>query len=106
MELLSIFDQFSEWATGGAVVVFVGTIITIIRKRGINLKGILSKASIITKEIGEAFLASSNALNKADDAIKEDGKLIENSVKDVIKAGKQAVIEWEDVIMTIKPKKK
>jgi hypothetical protein len=105
MELLNIFADLSDWAKGGVVVVVVGTVVTIIRRKGINLKSILGKASVITKEIGEAFLASSNAFDKADDAIKEDGKLIENSVKDVIEAGKNAVIEWEDVIMTIKPKK-
>ena len=106
MDLLNIFNQFSEWAAGGAMVVVVGVIVTIFRKKGINIKLILGRASDITEEIGEAFLATSNALDKADQAIKGNGRLIENSVKDVIAAGKIAVIEWEDVIMEIKPKKK
>jgi hypothetical protein len=106
MELLNIFSQFSEWAAGGATVVVVGVIVTIIRKKGINLKKILGRASDITEEIGEAFLATSNALEQADAAIKDNGRLIESSVKDVIKAGKIAKLEWEDVIMEIKPKKK
>lgn len=106
MELLNIFNQFSEWAAGGATVVVVGIIVTIFRKKGINIKLILSRASDITEEIGEAFLATSNALDKADQAIKGNGRLIENSVKDVVAAGKKAIIEWEDVIMEIKPKKK
>lgn len=110
MELLNIFTdwfaQISDWAKGGASVVVVGAIVTILRKRKIPLKKWLGLAADITKEIGEAFLASSDAFSEADKAIKEDGKLIENSVKDVIAAGKRAKIEWEDVILEIKPKKK
>ena len=106
MELLNIFTDISDWAKGGALIAVIGTIITIIRKKGINIKLILNRASDITEEIGEAFLATSNALDQADQAIKGNGRLIENSVKDVIAAGKKAVIEWEDVIMEIKPKKK
>jgi hypothetical protein len=105
MEILFFGLDVSGWAQGGALVVIAGAIIAFARKRKINLKAIFSRAAVITKEIGEAFLATSNAFDKADNAIKEDNKLIENSVKDVIEAGKEAVLEWTDVIVTIKPKK-
>lgn len=100
------FENISDWATGGAIVVVAGMIATFFRKRGINLKSIFKKASVITKEIGEALLESSEALSKADEAFKADGHLKENSVKEVIEAGKEAILEWKDVIMVIKPKKK
>lgn len=70
------------------------------------LKVVSEKGTIITKELGEAFLATSDALSKADKAIEEDGSIDENSIKDVISSGKTAVTEWKDVIVTIKPKKK
>lgn len=105
MELLNIFADFSDWVKGGSIVMVVGVIVTILRKKGVPLKFWLGRASVITKEIGEAFLSTSDVLSKADSAIKDDGKLIENSVKDVIEAGKQAKLEWHDVILEIKPKK-
>ena len=106
METLFLNFNFSEWATGGAIVVVAGIVVAYFRRKGFNLKRFFSRAAQITEEIGEAFLATSNALAKADKAIKDDNTLIENNVKDVIAAGKEAVIEWKDVIMIIKPKKK
>lgn len=103
MELL--FLNISEWAMGGVAGAVAGVIVTFFRKKGVNLKAIFSKASKITKEIGEAFLETSDVFAEADKAIKDDGKLVENSVKDVIAAGKEAVLEWKDVIVVVKPKK-
>ena len=105
MELLNIFTDISDWAAGGATAVVAGVIVTMIRKRDINLKRILGFSAKVTKEIGEAFLGTSVAFNEANKAIKADGKLKESSVKDVIAAGKEAIIEWKDVVMVIKPKK-
>src|SRR5690554_4239342 len=97
MELL--FLNISEWAMGGVAVAVAGLIVSFFRRKGINIKRILGRAAVITEEIGEAFLATSDALEQADSAIKDDGKLIEKSVKDVIAAGKEAVLEWKDVVM-------
>lgn len=105
METLFLGINISEWAMGGVFIAIAGFLVTFFRKKGINLKRIFQKASVITKEIGEAFLETSDVFAKADKAIKDDGKLIENSVKDVIAEGKEALIEWKDVIMVIKPKK-
>ena len=71
-----------------------------------NLKKYLFKGSQITKQLGEAFLATSDVLLKADQAIFEDGGLKENSIKEIIEKGKEAYLEWEDVVIEIKPKKK
>ena len=69
------------------------------------VKKFAGKGAVIPKEIGEAFLATSSALSAADKAIKEDGSLDENSIAEVIKAGKAAKLEWHDVILEVKPKK-
>ena len=105
MDLLNIFVDIVDWFKGGAVVGIVGIAVTMLRKRDINIKRILGFGAKVTKEIGEAFLGTSVAFNEANLAINKDNKLKERSVKDVIEAGKEAWIEWKDVIMVIKPKK-
>ena len=112
MELIILFKLFgfdvSAWLAGSGMVVIAGMIVTFLRKKGLisAVKLFSKKMGIITQQIGEAFLESSDVFFEMDRAIKDDGTLIENSVKDVVKAGKEAVIEWEDVILMIKPKKK
>jgi len=101
------FD-ISGWIAGTGAVAMAGMLVTFLRKKG-YIKGVKlfsRKLSHITKEIGEAFLDTSDVLDKVDIAIKEDGTLKENCVKDIITAGKEALIEWEDVVLVIKPKKK
>jgi hypothetical protein len=105
METLFLGINIAEWFTGGLITVVAGFVLMFLRKRGFNAKAFFGRAARITEEIGEAFLATSDAFDKADNAIKDNNKLKENSVKDVIAAGKEAVIEWKDVVMVIKPKK-
>ena len=105
MELLFLGLDVSGWLTGAGAIVIAGIIVTILRKKGINIKKYLGFASVITKELGEAFLETSDVFAAADKAIKKDGHLKENSVKDVINEGKEAIIEWKDVVMTVKRKK-
>jgi hypothetical protein len=106
MELLNIFVDIADWFKGGVVVGIFGIVVTMLRKRDINIKRILGFSAKVTKEIGEAFLGTSVAFNEANLAIRKDNKLKERSVKDVIEAGKEAWLEWKDVIMIIKPKPK
>jgi len=105
MELLFLGLDVSGWLTGAGAIVIAGIIVTILRKKGINIKKYLGFASVITKELGEAFLETSDVFAAADKAIKKDGHLKENSVKDVINEGKEAIIEWKDVVMIVKRKK-
>ena len=105
MELLFLGLDVSGWLTGAGAIVIAGIIVTILRKKGINIKKYLGFASVVTKELGEAFLETSDVFAAADKAIKEDGHLKENSVKDVINEGKEAIIEWKDVVMIVKRKK-
>jgi hypothetical protein len=104
METLFLGINISEWAIGGVAIAIAGFIVTLLRKKGFNTKAFLGRSARITKEIGEALLETSDVLLVASKAINDDNKLIENSVKDVIEAGKEAVLEWKDVIMVIKPK--
>jgi len=108
MELLNIFEQFSVWAKGGATVVLFGLIVTFIRKKDKMplLRKILGKGERITHKLGEALIETSDVFGAMNSAIKENNHLKENSIKDVIAEGKEAIMEWKDVIVEIKPKKK
>ena len=98
--------NLSEWITGSGGLLIIGLIIGFLRKKGVNYKTFMRKAATISKEVGEAFLETSTVFSEAADLkIKNDENLDENSVKEVIAAGKKAVIEWKDVVMVIKPKK-
>jgi hypothetical protein len=107
MKILLFGLDISGWIASTGAIVIVGAIVTLLRKKGLilNIKYFFGFMSKITKEVGEAFLESSDVFAEADKAIREDGHLIENSVKDVIREGKEAIIEWKDVIMIVKPKK-
>ena len=106
MELLFLNLNITEWLTGAGAVVVAGIIVTILRKKGLILKvkSIFGFISTITEELGQAFLETSDVFGAMDSAIKKDGRLRENSVKDIIKEGKEAVIEWKDVVMIVRPK--
>lgn len=106
--VLAIGAKLKALLSGLGAIGAVGAVVTILRKKGyISTVKIFSKrAAQITKEVGEFLLDTSTVFNKVDEAIRDDGTLIENSVKDVIAAGKEAIAEFEDVIVVIKPKKK
>jgi len=109
MILLSFLERINigEWLAGTGIVFVAGIIVTFLRKKGwiMWFKSFSNKAAIITQEIGEALLETSDVFEKMDLTIKEDGTLKESSVKDVIAEGKEAMIEWKDVIVIFKPKK-
>lgn len=96
------------WLSGTGSIGVVGIIVIILRKRGyiMSVKFWSKRLAIITQEIGEAFLETSDVFEKIDEAIKKNGHLKENSVKELIAEGKQAVLAWKDVVIIIKPKPK
>lgn len=108
METLSIFTDIGAWMKGLGVVAIISAIWFFIRKNGLALiiDKYSKKGTILFRETGEMFFSLSKFSQKVDDAIKDDGSLIENNVNEVINAGKKVVAETEDVVMIIKPKKK
>lgn len=98
--------DISGWLAGTGSIGVVGIIVTVLRKKGYikSVKFWSKKLSNITHEIGEAFLETSDVFAKMDEAIKDNGHLKENCVNDVIAEGKEAIAEWKDVIISIKPK--
>ena len=101
--LTKIGNWFGSGITG-LVVVFVGGILA---KHGWTqiVKSIAAKGTVITKEIGELFTDSSKFLSVLDQSIADDGTIKQNSVQELINAGKEVIAEGKDVIISIKPKK-
>ena len=101
-----IFQKIGDWLQGGAVGMAVVFLFGLMAKQGWSLliKKIANKGAAITKEVGELFSDSSVFLATLDTAIKDDGTIEQNSVKELISAGKEVIAEGKDVIISIKPK--
>lgn len=81
----------------GIIFLFLPSIPAIISK-------IADKGKTISLELGEAFLQTSKTFESVDNAIKNDNKIDANELNDIIAQGKKAVIDFKDVIISIKPK--
>jgi len=100
--------DISGWLAGTGLIGVIGIIVTVLRKRGyiMSIKFWSKRLSTITHKVGEAFIETSDVFAKINEMIKDNGHLKENCVNDLIAEGKEAIAEWKDVIITIKPKKK
>ncbi len=105
-EKTGLFSKIGGWIQGGAISLLVAFIGGIAAKHGwtIIAKKIAQKGAVITKEIGEFFGDTSTLLQTVDNAIKDDGTIEQNSIKEVLAAGKEVIAEGKDVIISIKPK--
>lgn len=104
----SIKEKVLSWVRKTGYALAIAFAFGIFAKKGWSqiIKRISNRGSIITRELGEFFLSGSSFLNTLDQSIKEDGKLKENSAKELIEAGKEVFAEAQDVVVIIKPKKK
>jgi len=93
-------------AKDSGVNLIIGLIVGMFAKQGwtLAIKKIANRGGVIMKEIGETFIGGSNFFNVLDKSIRADGKLEENSIKELLKAGKEVIAEANDVIISIKPK--
>lgn len=107
MELLNIFADLKTWIGGIGIIGVVSGVWFFVKKNGwaLLLDKYAKKGTIFFKEAGELFFSLSELSQKVDDAIKDNGNLIENNVKEAIEAGKTVKAELDDVIVIIKPKK-
>lgn len=103
----NIWDKVKGTAKEGATSLLFGFFAGIFAKHGwtLILKRIANRGKVILKEIGEFASSGSNFLDILDNKIRDDGTLAENSIKDLIDAGKPLIAEGKDVIISIHPKK-
>ena len=101
-----LFSKIGGWIQGGAISLLVAFLGGIAAKHGwtIIAKKIAQKGAVITKEIGEFFGDTSTLLQTVDNAIKDDGTIEQNSIKEVLAVGKEVVIELKDMKAIFKPK--
>lgn len=100
------FHRIGDWMKNNAIEVGVTIIGTLLAKNGWSqiIKKFAHKGAEVTKEIGEFFADGSTFLATLDNAIKEDGTIVQNSVPELLSAGKAVIAEGKDVIISIKPK--
>jgi len=105
-EKQGFFTRLVGKVKDGAYGLGIAFIFGIFAKHGwtLTIKKFAKAGKYITKEVGEAFLESSNFLEVLDNAIRDDGKLKENSARELIDAGKRVVAEGKDVVVIIKKK--
>jgi hypothetical protein len=106
MELIIL--KLGEWVNETFIAIALTFAFGILARQGWSLviKRIAKRGAVITKELSEAFASSSDFLKILDQSIKEDGKISQNSAKELMQAGKEVVAEANDVVLIIKPKKK
>lgn len=101
-----LFAKVKDWATGNMIEMLTAFVGGILAKGGWTLliKRIARKGAAITKELGEFFTDTSGFMGAVDQAIREDGSIVSNSIPELIKEGKHLIVEGKDVIISIKPK--
>ena len=94
------------WVMDQGAGMIAGMAMAFAAKKGWTLfiKKVASKGALITKELGELMSDSSVLLSLVDKSIKDDGSIDQNSVKEVLAAGKEVYVELKDVAISIKPK--
>lgn len=105
-----LFGNIGSWVqdsfSGTLEKVIGGFIAGWLMKHGwtLAIKAFARKGAVVMKELGEFCGDSSTFLTVLDQAIKEDGSIKQNSVQEVLSAGKEVIGELKDVTISIKPK--
>lgn len=107
MELL-IITTIATWLKGKGIVMLLTFVFGILASKGFTraIKKFSKRGAVVTKELGEFFTETSGFFQTLDNSIKDDGKLKENSIPELIKEGKEVIAEGKDVYISIRPKQK
>lgn len=102
----TIFQKALIWIQSQAAGTILAFLAGIMARKGwtLTIKAFAKKGALITKELGELMTDSSVLLAAVDKSIKDDGSIEQNSVKEVLAAGKEVVAELKDVKIVITPK--
>lgn len=104
---VNFFEKIWSSTKDGTIwLIIVPFVCGILSKNGITkfIKMVAGKGTIITKELSDVALASSQFFKLLDSAIKEDGTVVQNNLKEAVEAGKTVVAETKDAWVTINPK--
>lgn len=99
------FSKALTWVQNNLIGLLGGSLFTMIPLAiRMKIKSLAHKGSIVMKEIGELCLDSSDFLSVIDNSIKEDGKLVENNVTELVQSGKKLIVQGKDVKISISQK--
>lgn len=103
---VGFFEKIWNNAKDSGIWVIVMYVFGILSKNGITkvIKAIAGKTTIVTKELSDVSLAVSNFASLVDKAIKNDGAVDQNSLKEAAEAGKTVMVETKEAWLVIKPK--
>lgn len=117
MELLNILQNIGDWFSDKTSATLISLVITFvtgfIARKGWStiIDNIAKKGKVISKKIERALTEGADVASAAavlfseiDEAIKDDGDIDQNSIKEAIQAGKEVIIESKDVVAVFKPK--
>lgn len=101
-----LFSKIGDWIQGGAISLLIAFFGGIAAKHGwtIIAKKIAQKGTVVCKELGDFFGDTSNLLATVDKSIKDDGTIDQNSIKEVLAAGKEVIVELKDMKAVFSPK--
>jgi len=106
VQSLSFFGNIWDSIKTSGIWVVITFICGILSKNGVTkiVKAVAGKTTIVTHELSDVSMAVSNFSDLIDKAIKDDGSVDENSLKQAANAGKTVIAETKDAWVTIKPK--
>jgi len=104
---LGFFQKIWNNAKDSGIWVLVMYVAGILSKNGVTktIKLIAGKTTIVTKELSDVSLSVSNFAGLVDNAIKNDGSVDQNSLKEAAAAGKTVMVEAKEAWVQIIPKK-
>jgi len=105
-EKVGFFERMWDKINSEALYTAIGLIGGIFAKKGwiATFKKWLGYGITVTHSLSHFLDKTTNGLSILNNAIQDNGKLKENSLKEILEAKKEFVLELNDALVTIKPK--
>lgn len=103
---VGFFSKILSFGKEQIIGVFIGIVTAWLGRKGwlAAIKMFAKKTSEISIQLSEAFGALGIASGKLDQAIHDDNTVDQNTLNEAFEAGKDVIVETNDVVMVFKPK--
>lgn len=100
-----LFAQIGDWIKGNIFSLSIGFGVGLIPAAiRLSVKAIARKGAVFFTELSHLAGDTATLCDTVDKAIKEDASIDQNSIKEVIAAGKEVVVELKDMKAVFTPK--
>lgn len=101
-----LFARIGDWFAGNAIQAGILIASAVLTQYGITkwIKAAARKGAVIFSKVSHAAGDIATLCNTVDQSIKDDDSIDQNSIKEVIEAGKQVVVEMKDMKAVFTPK--